>query len=153
MVSSKECVSSALFCAVISLLGMRLLVERWYINWSTGLDLQSSTRCLFLHCWCSYRFIGLGLQSSRGCVYYGIVDACYWSIGLGLSSFMRCVYFCAAGAPIDYRPWSTIIQGMRLLRHCRCMLLVYWSWSTIVHGMRLSALLVHLSIYWFRSTC
>ena len=31
------------FCAVVSLLGMRLLVERWYIYWSTGLGLQSST--------------------------------------------------------------------------------------------------------------
>ena len=171
------------FCAVISFSGMRLLVERWYIYWSTGLDLQSSTRCLFLHCWCNYRFIGLGLQSSRGSVYYGIVNACYWSIGLGLQLFMGCVYFCAAGTPINllaldynhpgdasitalsmhvtgllvlvyncpwdapisvllvylliYWFWSTIIQKMRLLRYCQCMLLVYWFWSTIIFGIRL----------------
>ena len=156
LLSSKRCVSSILFVQSSVFWGC----VYWYIYWSTGLDLQSSTRCLFLHCWCNYRFIGLGLQSSRGCVYYGIIDACYWSISLGLQSFVGCVYFCVADAPIDLSalvyncPWdalisallvhlliywfrSTIIQEMRLLRCCRCMLLVYWSRSTIIHGMRL----------------
>ena len=69
--------------------GMRLLVELWYMYGSIGPGRQSS---LVLHCWCIYRFIGLGLQPSKGCVYYGIQGTllflhCCASIGLSVSAW------------------------------------------------------------------
>ena len=41
---------------------------------------------LFLHCWCIYRSISLGLQSSKGCVYFCTAGA---SIDLSVSVYNR----------------------------------------------------------------
>lgn len=117
------------FCAVISHLGMRLLVERRYIYWSTGLGLQSST--------------GYGMRLLRHC------HACCWSIGLGLQSFMGCVYFCTAGAPINLLVLVYIHPGdasitASSMRVTGLLVLVY----NHPRDASIPTLLVHLSFYW-----
>lgn len=48
--------------ASITALSVHVLV---YWSWSTIIQGMR----LFLHCWCMFRFVGLDLQSSKGCVY------------------------------------------------------------------------------------
>ena len=118
---------------------------------------------LFLHCWCIYRFIGLGLQLSMGCIYRWHVWV-YWSrsttihgmrlilhcwciyrfIGLGLQSSKGCVYFCTAGASIGLSVlfYSLSVSVYNYPRDASISVLpvhvlLYWSWSTIIQGMRL----------------
>ena len=101
---------------------------------------------LFLHCWCMIT-LSVSIYNLPGDASIGATWYMYWFIGLGLQSSMGCVYFCTAGAFIDlsvlvynhprdasvsallvhllvYRFWSTILQGMCLLVQCWCM---YWS--------------------------
>ena len=93
---------------------MGLLVPFYNHPWDAFIDLSVSVfnHPRDVHCWCIYRFIGLSLQSFKGCIYYGIVGTC---IGL-----LVLVYNHPRDASISAL-LSIIIQG--LLVH----LLVYRS--------------------------
>ena len=115
---------------------MRLSVHRGCIYWSISLGLQSSKGSV---CFCMYWFIGLDLQSSKGCFYFCISGA---SIGPSVLvynhprdasiSALLFVYNDPRDASTGgtlvhvwvYWSQSTIIHGMRLLRHCRCMMVL-----------------------------
>ena len=85
-----------------------------YRSCSTVYRSRSTNIRLLRHCWCMYRSISLGLQSSKGCVYFCTAGA---SIGL-----LVLVY----NDPRDASIGGTLVHVW-----------VYWSRSTIIHGMRL----------------
>ena len=106
-----------------------------YQSWSTIIQGMR----LFLHCRCMYCFIGLDLQSSKGCFYFCISGA---SIGPSVLVYnhprdasISALLFVnndprdasTGGTLVHVRIYwsqSTIIHGMRLLRHCRCMIVL-----------------------------
>ena len=119
---------------------------------------------------CSHRPTWYGLQSSEECISPAslVQSSVCWVRLQSSEGFLLEVPLVQSSA---YLVWSTIIQGMRLFLHCWYMyrfiglnlhlprdapisatlvhVLVYWSRSTIIYGMRL---FLHLSIYRSRST-
>ena len=89
---------------------------------------------LFLHCRCIYRFIGFGLRSSKGCVYWCNVGAC-----TGLLVPVTIILSI-------YRSRSAIIQEMCLI--LRLLVLVY----NHPRETSIGATLVHVLVYQARFT-